>query len=378
MVPAVLLANSGLSQLLPLTGVAGGLYIFVCGFRIRQHRRRIEKTPISKICSARLGQVEVSGLADGPRTVTSPISGTTCYCYRAIVWQERHSGKELNWEVAGEEKAHVPFFLTDKTAKLLIDPAGAELDLSREFHQEFSTGILSLDGAAPPAVRSFFMRHSIIDNRKTRVEEYCTKPKSFLFVRGTLVRNPGVEVMPREAPTCDKGAFGPGAHGSSPFTCDPSEASFEKSDDRAVRTESALRSQEVVDLTEAPPTPDNLVQMTTQQAKIAAALQRAGIVTPDIRSFTDQLETTGSTQRPAISAGPTSVPSSDTADAPKYDLKPAVILGKGKNNAGFLISWRDPRAVIHRMHWKSAMMIWGGPALMLGCLSLLAAQLGWL
>jgi len=63
---------------------------------------------------------------------------------------------------------------------------------------------------------------------------------------------------------------------------------------------------------------------------------------------------------------------------PQYDLRPPVVLMRGVHNPAFFISWQSQREVVRSLGWKSAAMIWGGPALTLACVYFLAAQLGWL
>jgi hypothetical protein len=72
---------------------------------------------------------------------------------------------------------------------------------------------------------------------------------------------------------------------------------------------------------------------------------------------------------------------SETAEQPTrtaaetFDLQPAVMLRKGAGGDPFLISWRSEREVVLALAWKSALYIWGGPALALGCLWYLLSQL---
>ncbi len=51
---------------------------------------------------------------------------------------------------------------------------------------------------------------------------------------------------------------------------------------------------------------------------------------------------------------------------------------KGEHNPAFFISWRSQRDVVKSLGWKSALLIWGGPALTLVCVYILAAEFGWL
>ncbi len=83
-------------------------------------------TPSSKIRSAAMGLVEVSGLATGPYTLTAPITGVPCYYYRTMVWEWKQRGKGSSWVKEADESLHVPFYLDDGSARVLVNPQGAE------------------------------------------------------------------------------------------------------------------------------------------------------------------------------------------------------------------------------------------------------------
>jgi hypothetical protein len=54
------------------------------------------------------------------------------------------------------------------------------------------------------------------------------------------------------------------------------------------------------------------------------------------------------------------------------------VLMKGAHSPAFFISWRSQRDVVKSLGWKSALMIWGGPAVTLVCVYILALEFGWL
>ena len=60
-------------------GFGAGIGLFVYGFRLLQRRRLLLDTPFSKIRSASMGMVEVSGLAVGPYTMVAPVTARPCY-----------------------------------------------------------------------------------------------------------------------------------------------------------------------------------------------------------------------------------------------------------------------------------------------------------
>jgi hypothetical protein len=67
--------------------------------------------------------------------------------------------------------------------------------------------------------------------------------------------------------------------------------------------------------------------------------------------------------------------SPEGASVEGLELRPPVVLMKGKNNPMFLISWRSPREVAKSLGWKCMLMIWGGPALAVLSLYILIASL---
>ena len=116
---------------------------------------------------------------------------------------------------------------------------------------------------------------------------------------------------------------------------------------------------------------------TTQQAKIAAALHKAGITSPvawDAANVSDRDITVE--EPPHILQ--VSVNSRDEDPAPDeqsgFNLSSPIMLMKGENNPTFLISWRSQRDLVRSLAWKSAAMIWCGAGLMLLGIYVLIAQ----
>jgi len=87
--------------------MAAGLYFFARGFGVLARRRLITSTPQSKIRSAAVGLVEVSGLAVGPHTVHAPISGLPCFYYRTIAWEHKDSGRSNDWQKVADGTTEV-------------------------------------------------------------------------------------------------------------------------------------------------------------------------------------------------------------------------------------------------------------------------------
>jgi hypothetical protein len=345
-------------------GICAGIYLFVRGFGLLQRRRLILDTPFSKIRSAAMGMVEVSGLATGPYTVVAPISARPCYYYRTLVWEYRREGKNTQWVKVAGECAHVPFFVDDNTGRLLVDPHGADLDLHHDFEQEFCDSFFSTKDAAPDNVHSFLARHGVFTGNKIKVEECCIKPKNSLFILGTLAENHGLQVRPE--PVQDVESMDRISSPGLSFTFGSLFSGFGGGGDEnfaagsfATRFAGASNgpAPQIIRLSpEAHPSEHAAV---TQQQKVAAALRKAGISNPAAWSAAGM----GNAQA-AVMTDP-SATESGSAQSNGFDLAPPVVLTKGTNNKTFLISWRSQQEVARALGWKCTLMIWGGPAVAL-------------
>jgi hypothetical protein len=104
----------------------------------------------------------------------------------------------------------------------------------------------------------------------------------------------------------------------------------------------------------------------TQQGRIAAALLKAGIPSPATWS-TGTTHTTVRTEDP--------VP---RQPSPATDAEVSRVLQQGATASEFRIPALNQTAPRHPSNWEATLMIWGGPALTLACIYILAAHLGWL
>jgi E3 Ubiquitin ligase len=311
----------------------------------------ILNAPEAKIRSAGMGLVQVSGLAESPYVMLSPLNHTECYYYRSIAWQLRRQGQDNHWAKIAEETLYVPFYLNDGTGKALVDPRGADIDLQCAFQQEYHRSLPLAGPDMPGGVAEFLSRHSIDPNTGIKVEEYCIKPKNLLFALGTLSQNPGLDIS--IIPTW-------------------AQRIGEKQRDRkriGDNTSEGVRTlTHVVRLSE----PDLAVPATamTQQQKIAAALSRAGVSNPSAwnsRVVRPEAASSAVAVETVIEAE-----SQSGADEPEgFDLHPPVVLMKGNHRPEFLISWRSPRELVKSMQWNSYLMTCGGAVLTLTCIYLI-------
>jgi E3 Ubiquitin ligase len=356
-------------------GFCAGIYLFCRGFQLLERRRLILDTPVSKIRSAAMGMVEISGLAVGPYTMIAPVTARPCYYFRTIVWEWKQRGRSKQWVKVAAECMHVPFFVDDNSGRMMVDPRGAELELHRDFQQEFCDSFFTTKDPAPDNVRTFLARHGIATNNKIKVEEFCIKPKNSLFILGTLAENPGIAVSTQpvrdeEASSVSSSVGG----GSSRLSMNKTEA-FSGGDQQlsggTLAPPSAMAAAARSPLYIHLGTPSGAANSTDsrQQQKIAAALIKAGISNPSAWSAAGLVGGAAGVQVvadliPELSGAPANA--ADSLDG--FDPHPPVVLMKGVANKTFLISWRSQQEVARSLGWKCTLMIWGGPLLSLFCL----------
>ena len=356
-----------------MAGACAGVYLFYRGFRLLQRKRLIMNTPASKIRSAAMGLVEVSGLAAGPYTLRAPVTGLSCYYYRSMAWQWKREGRSKQWVKVADESMHVPFYLDDNTGRVLVNPQNAELDIHRDFQEEFSQSLFHSNLDIPANVTGFLLRHGVGTDCKLKVEEYCIKPKNALFILGTLATNPGIAVKPdpvRSETThqfeLNRSFLPGGLVGTVAGVISPLRG-VAASGNLAF---TMVRGAEAIGVTRGVANnaaPQNLDK--AQQEKIASALAKAGITSPTAWAAAGL---GGAAAGAAVAVAP------ETGATGQFDTHPPTVLMKGTHDPAFFISWRSQRAVVKSLGWKSALMIWGGPALTVLCVYILAAQFGWL
>jgi hypothetical protein len=310
--------------------------------------------------------VEISGLAVGPYTMIAPVTARPCYYYRTLVWEWKQSGKNKQWVKVAAECMHVPFFVDDNTGRMLVDPRSADLDLHRDFEQEFCDSYFTMKEPVPDNVRTFLARHGIVTNNKIKVEEFCIKPKNSLFILGTLTENPDIEVT--EQPIRDEegsslnvgnvhvsllsASFSGGQHTWNVKIGPAAQAAMAAAapSPRFIRLDSPSGARPAD---------------TEQQQKIAAALVKAGISNPSAWAAAGLPGGASGVQVVASSAPGSSGSAQPSSSMEGFDPHPPVVLKKGVANKTFMISWRSQQEVARSLGWKCTLMIWGGPALSL-------------
>jgi hypothetical protein len=361
-----------------VVGAIVGTVLFVRGFQMLRFKRLIMNTPASKIRSASMGLVEISGLAKGPSTIPAGITGEPCYYYRAMAWQLRQSGKNREWKQVANESLYIPFFVEDASGQLLIDPQGADFDIERNLKDEFDTSFFSSNRhMLPENVASFLTRNGVGFSEPTRVEEYCIKPDSPLFVLGTLCTDSDPltwEPVPHLGSRTSLHAklnllgSGGGALGWLRLTSNV-RVTFSGPTARTAAIPAIAQAVAAAQSSATPQPASVWSDLSIDETALGNRAARAG------QAHT--LEITSA----AVAAVDTDPAAQASLTGSKFASHvsghPSVCLGKGSDGSPFMISWRSQRELVQSLAWKSALCIWAGPALTLVCVYVLALCLGW-
>lgn len=174
-------------------GLVTGLVLFWKGFGWLRLRRLIQNIPTSKVRSIAMGLVEVNGTvapSDEPLPV-APFTEKPCVYFHYCVEEWRQRGKRGSWVTVREGIGGCRFWLRDDTGQVLVDPAGATVEIPADFRCE------SRLGKDPPVnVRQFLTREGLSfegwlgANKSMRFREEHIAPQDTLYVMGTAMDNP--------------------------------------------------------------------------------------------------------------------------------------------------------------------------------------------
>jgi len=382
---------------LAIFGAAGGTFLFFKGFRMLQYKRLILNTPFSKIRSASIGLVEVSGMPGGPQTIPSGITGQPCYYYRARAWVFTESDKGGKWAQVTDETLFVPFFLEDGSSQVLINPQGAQLDVHKSFVDEVNTSSFGPGSIIPESIRNFVIRRGLLGGSKIRLEEQIIKPGFPLFVFGTLGDNPGpTSWMPMPHTRSVDISFGTKVNPSSGSGPSASLNFNFKTAGTAVVTKAMAGMLarlpgtktvhwEVAGARDGAPMvlPDGAREAIKQMgislppSVVAESAKPASGLTVDAKW---QVATATATADPVAEQSLSTPASSELQPAPdpRYDLHARVAIGKGRRGDPFTISSQSQREVVQALAWKSVLYIWASPVFVLVCIYFLIVYWTWM
>jgi E3 Ubiquitin ligase len=364
-------------------GACIGVYLFFCGFKMLQLKRLILNTPTSKVRSASMGLVELSGMPVGPSTIPAGITGDPCFYYRATASKRVQSGNSSEWKQVADESIFVPFFLQDDTGRMLVNSQGADMDVHRNFKDEFGGSLFSTNDMPMGSVRDFLLRYGL-SGEHVRLEEYCIKPDYPLFVLGTLGENIARWETTPERHVSSASSSLSVRLGSRPmnssllqmFGVQMKMNTTTKISNFAVNA----RASQTMGSTAAPPTSSwasismDEVHPPTISAKVPVAASVSVAQSAPPQRIAQEIPSRSKSQTAAVSLPDT--PPLDLSASSGFDLHCPVAISKGGAGAPFTISCESQRELVSSLGWKSAACIWGGPALAVTCVYILLLTLG--
>ena len=193
--------------------LAVGVYLFFYGFRILRKKRFVENIPTSKIRSLAMGLVEINGMVsschdkDVPRAeeLISPINSEKCVFYRSEIQEYHKSTGDDSHSTTGEWKrvyyniGVVPFYVSDRTGRVLVDPMDSDVSVSRVFkcqgrleriHPTHARFYEQVRRSLPRAFQAVLGKQF---DGELRFTEECIPLGSQVYVMGFARDNPYVE-----------------------------------------------------------------------------------------------------------------------------------------------------------------------------------------
>ncbi len=107
-------------------GFVFGFVLFQPGVKQFLFIQKIKELPMSKVGGTAVGLVKLSGAALCRDPMRSPITGVKCAYWR---FEAQYFVRKGGWRNFYTLDSHKPFYLVDGTGKMLVDPAGADIDI---------------------------------------------------------------------------------------------------------------------------------------------------------------------------------------------------------------------------------------------------------
>jgi hypothetical protein len=117
--------------------LVGGWLIWL-GFRKYREYRILADTPRASVRSIPMGLVHLNGKSTGEHFLTSPLTRTPCYYFKAWVelWTTKVKDNSKEWKMIRTEADARVFYLDDGTGKVTVIPNNADFYVTRTFQGE--------------------------------------------------------------------------------------------------------------------------------------------------------------------------------------------------------------------------------------------------
>ena len=177
-------------------GCIGGAVGFFWGFAVWRRLRIIQDTPTSKVRSMPMGRVELFGRAQEKAELVAPITRSPCVYYQYTVEEERRTGRDRRktWVTVDRgDSSSWGFYLEDETGHVLVMPAGAKVEIERDFegyHGGLSDSLFNRDDGFDPgpwASRTWWG-----GNKRLRFREWRIAAGDPVYCLGVAQERPGI------------------------------------------------------------------------------------------------------------------------------------------------------------------------------------------
>jgi hypothetical protein len=174
-----------------------GVKFVISGIKTYAESKTLKRAPIVPLNRISAGLAHVRGKATGDGQLTSPLTKVPCYYYQVQVTKHFSFGSKggSGWTVVGKETEQRQFYLDDGTARVLVNPHGAEYEVAETFRTRMgrasSRYVDPALGVTGPSDQDL---QALVEPRwgkgKYRFSEFCLPADRECNVLGHYAENP--------------------------------------------------------------------------------------------------------------------------------------------------------------------------------------------
>jgi hypothetical protein len=230
------LTDSGDIFLISLIGFLIGLLLMVTGFWRYLVVQKLRNTPLSKVSSAAVGRVALSGKARLGEPLVSPISEIPCAFWRIYASCHRSNGHRDELEGIHNDQSKNLIIFEDETGRIPVVTEGADIDIPSNLSFEgyihergmvlkepadMDPRVLKFIESQEPATQDIYHRHR---EEKILINEYIIRDNDPLFILGSVMPADGVLGVPGQETLVIRQS----PNDSTMYICDSTERDFVK------------------------------------------------------------------------------------------------------------------------------------------------------
>jgi hypothetical protein len=110
-----------------------GVYVLRKGLSAYHEFKLLKNTPLEPLRTLTPGFVHVRGVANSDQFGTSPLTGVACFYSRVKIEHAVRINFKRVWQPILDRSVRFPFFVDDKTDRVIVNPEGAEFEVAQTF-----------------------------------------------------------------------------------------------------------------------------------------------------------------------------------------------------------------------------------------------------